>query len=109
LLRQWRRDEVFDAGSRLNALRSPLACGDVFKKDGGNRYYILLGQPCDLVVRFNGSRAAREALLVKLASYQPANAAQSHRYFEVPPLEGIDPWAVDFFTEGLNQLPAPTQ
>jgi hypothetical protein len=98
LLIEWRRDEVFQIGRILNALLAPLACGDVFLKnaDGAKKYFVLLGQPCDLVVRSDGKRAAREAVLVKLAtSYTPV-AASEGRYFEVPPLDGPGPWALDF-------------
>jgi hypothetical protein len=96
LLKQWRRDEVFDPGERLNALRSPLACGDVFLKDGTQRYYVLLGQPCDLMVRPDGQRSANEGVFVKLTtSYTPTPASEG-RFFEVPPLAGTTRWAVDF-------------
>lgn len=95
LLTRWRRDEVFDAGETLNALRAPLACGDVFRKNGSQKYFVLLGQPCDLMVRPNGQRAAREAVLVKLAmAYTPTGS--EGRFFEVPPLEGAGRWALDF-------------
>jgi hypothetical protein len=97
VLRQWRRDEVFDDGSRLNALRSPLACGDVFRKDESNHYWILLAQPCDLIVRPDGTRKADEGFLVRLTnSYTPAAGSEGHRYFDLPALEGTDLWAVDF-------------
>lgn len=96
LLTRWRRDEVFDLGKTLNALRAPLACGDVFTKDGTQKYFILLGQPCDLIVRADGHRAIDEAVLVRLAtSYNPAGASEG-RFFEVPPLEGTERWALDF-------------
>jgi hypothetical protein len=96
LLREWRRDEVFDPGERLNALRSPLACGDVFLKNGTQRYYVLLGQPCDLMVRPDGQRSANEGVFAKLAtSYAPALASEG-RFFEVPPLAGTTRWALDF-------------
>ncbi|MGC0778185.1 MAG: hypothetical protein WCD68_13340, partial [Candidatus Acidiferrum sp.] len=96
LLRQWRRDEVFDPGERLNALRAPLACGDVFLKNETQKYFVLLGQPCDLMVRMNGHRAAGEAVLVKLETSYTPTAASEGRFFEVPPLEGSGRWALDF-------------
>ena len=34
MLEQWRRDEVFDPGERVNTAHSPLACGDVFVRSG---------------------------------------------------------------------------
>jgi len=96
LIREWRRDEVFDIGERLNALRAPLACGDVFVKDKTKRYYVLLGQPCDLMVRADGHRSAHEAVLVMLATSYQHGAASEGRFFEVPALEGASRWALDF-------------
>jgi hypothetical protein len=96
LIREWRRDEVFDIGERLNALRAPLVSGDVFLKDKTKRYYVLLGQPCDLMVRNNGHRSAEESAFVRLVtSYEPAKASEG-RFFEVPALEGTARWALDF-------------
>ncbi len=96
LIREWRRDEIFDVGSRLNAMRAPLACGDVFQKDKTEKYFVLLGQPCDLMVRSNGFRNASEGILVRIdTSYLQRPAAQG-RYFEVPALSGTDAWALDF-------------
>ncbi len=95
LLLQWRRDEVFDAGERLNALRAPLACGDVFQKTATASHFVLLGQPCDLMVRSNGDRAAREGILVRVRPFAAARGSGG-RFFEVPPLDSSDSWALDF-------------
>jgi hypothetical protein len=96
LLREWRREEVFDPGDRLNAMRSPLVGGDVFLKDGTQRYYVLLGQPCDLIVRPQGTRVAYEAVLVRLATSYVPKAGSEGRFFEVPALQGTNRWALDF-------------
>lgn len=96
LLREWRREEVFDPGERLNALLSPLTCGDVFLKEGSARYYVLLGQPCDLSVRPEGTRSASEAVFVRLATSYTPKAGSEGRFFEVPALEGTSRWALDF-------------
>jgi hypothetical protein len=55
--RDIRAREVFFDGAGLNKLHSPLSCGDVFETDQGERY-VLLAQPCDLMVRKNGERNA---------------------------------------------------
>jgi hypothetical protein len=94
LLIDWRRDEVFDIGERLNALLAPLACGDVFQKDDARYYYVLLGQPCDLAVRSDGHRGNEEAFFVRLSTSAPKEG--EGRYFKVPPLAGEGWWALDF-------------
>ena len=98
LVLECRRDEVFLIGEILNALRSPLACGDVFLKDGegAKKYYVLLGQPCDMAVRHDGARSAREGVFVKLATLSTSSTRAEGRFFDVPPLEGQDAWAMDF-------------
>ena len=65
MLAQWRRDEVFDPGERVNAAHSPLTCGDVFIRTNSSQVFVLLGQPCDMAVRQNGSRNTHEAIFVK--------------------------------------------
>jgi hypothetical protein len=48
------------------------------------------------MVRADGQRAAREGVFVKLKfPYEPAVGSEG-RYFEVPPLDGSDRWALDF-------------
>jgi hypothetical protein len=96
LLFQWRRDEVFEAADRLNPLFAPLACGDVFQRGTTNNYFVLLGQPCDLMVRPGGERAADEGMFVKLRCPYEPQAASEGRFFEVPALHGSDRWALDF-------------
>ena len=65
MLAQWRRDEVFDPGERINAAHSPLSCGDVFVRTNSSKVFVLLGQPCDMAVRFDGGRNTHEAIFVK--------------------------------------------
>ncbi|MGH9739744.1 MAG: hypothetical protein ACRD4X_14335 [Candidatus Acidiferrales bacterium] len=98
LVLECRRDEVFLIGEILNALRSPLACGDVFLKDGdgAKKYYVLLGQPCDMAVRHDGARSAHEGVFVKLAPSSVSPVRSEGRFFDVPPLEGQDAWTMDF-------------
>jgi hypothetical protein len=49
-----RRLELYENGSHINALHMPLELGDIFEKPGETnegRKFILLAQPCDLMVR----------------------------------------------------------
>ena len=47
------RYELYD--DKINEYFCPLKSGDIFEK--GNKKYILLAQPCDLMIRSNGKRA----------------------------------------------------
>ncbi len=49
------RGEVYDSDNDLNRLYLPLDCGDIFKTETGEQY-LLVGQPCDLMVRKSGRR-----------------------------------------------------
>lgn len=50
------RFEVYDAGGELNDWHTPIGLGDIFQIAPTGNDYILLGQPCDLVVRSKGLR-----------------------------------------------------
>jgi hypothetical protein len=49
-----RHDELYVSGEVINKSHAPLQCGDIFKI--GDKQFILLVQPCDLMVRTGGSR-----------------------------------------------------
>ena len=53
---QMQRYEMYDAGEKLNAWHTPIGLGDIFRIGSVGNHYILLGQPCDLVVRSRGLR-----------------------------------------------------
>ncbi|MBN1936860.1 MAG: hypothetical protein JW934_19520 [Anaerolineae bacterium] len=63
---QIRRMEVFDEPELLNAGYQPIDLGDIFEIR--NKKYILLAQPCDLMVRENGARSQGidDAVLVQI-------------------------------------------
>jgi hypothetical protein len=69
-VQDWRIDEVFDDGSRINRIHSPLCCGDIFEVTNSHQRFILLAQPCDITVRGTGNRIGRrraeEAILVEI-------------------------------------------
>jgi len=74
----WRiqRREMYLEGVALNRLHLPLDLGDIFCRKGTNggrdRLYILVGQPCDLMVRTDGKRRYRvyEANLLEVQDAQ---------------------------------------
>jgi hypothetical protein len=79
------RLENYEEANVLNELHRPIDVGDVFQK--GSKNYILIGPPCDLMVRGSGWRGTtsdlvKEIILAEITSRQP------------PPGVG---WRVDFF------------
>jgi hypothetical protein len=52
------KDELYESPEHLNRNHFPLELGDIFAKTGtdSQKRYILLAQPCDLMVRGNGLR-----------------------------------------------------
>ncbi|MBN1567628.1 MAG: hypothetical protein JXA73_07260 [Acidobacteria bacterium] len=99
-LHHWRVGEVFDDGSQINPVNSPLCCGDVFLHETDLRKYILLAQPCDLVVRGKGSmlgkRNCEEGIFVCLGMGKPADELKE-RFFVVKGMEPDgSPWSIDF-------------
>jgi hypothetical protein len=48
--------ELYENADYLNRNHLPLELGDIFKKIKGRKHYILLAQPCDLMLRINGKR-----------------------------------------------------
>jgi hypothetical protein len=101
-LLEWRRAEVYDQGPYINSLFSPLACGDLFAKTKeGAPAFVLLEQPCDLVVRQDGKRIACEGTLVKIAK----KAADGRsRLYGIPRWNEDDELSLDFLECGSVQL-----
>ena len=69
---QIQRFEIYDAGDELNPFHTPIDLGDIFQFNSNGRHYILLAQPCDLMVRKDGmrnyedNRFGRTAAMVEL-------------------------------------------
>ncbi len=58
-LAQMRFDELYEAGQLINRFRDPLRNGDLFEVGGGSTagLWVLIAQPCDLMVRSDGRRS----------------------------------------------------
>ena len=50
-------DEIYESADHINTLHLPLELGDLFAKEGSDKLYVLIAQPCDLSVRRGGRRA----------------------------------------------------
>ena len=75
VLASLRNSEVWEDGKIVNAAFTPLANGDVFCFDGGDpkapnspRLFVLVGQPCDIMLRADGKRVSDMAMLVPLTA-----------------------------------------
>jgi hypothetical protein len=85
----------------VNSALSPLANGDVFQLDDSedetrkqSRRFVLLGQPCDLMLRPNGTRGLSEAMLVTLK--QDQGGGQREKVPLLPFLLDGMRWKLDF-------------
>lgn len=69
------RLELYDDHEHLNAHNLPTDLGDVYQKTTGTKQYILLAQPCDLMVRNDKKPGRRpstyEATLVEIVEDEP--------------------------------------
>ena len=59
-----RRLELYEDGEFVNDAHLPLELGDIFSL--WNKKYILIAQPCDLMIRENGSRKAQSVTLARI-------------------------------------------
>jgi hypothetical protein len=71
------RTENYVSGAWVNALQLPVENGDIFECGDGVEaaYYVLIAQPCDLVLRGNGVREAQECALLPIVLH--ANPKQT--------------------------------
>lgn len=62
ILSKVRQKELYD--NNINARHSEISTGDIFEIQG--QYYILVTQSCDTVLRKNGERTLKQAILLKI-------------------------------------------
>jgi hypothetical protein len=78
----WRlqQQEMYEPGDYINALHLPIEGGDIFQKtDGGStKSFILIGQPCDLMVRTNDGQRHPEITDVHLAEIAPLDTQKGY-------------------------------
>lgn len=84
------REELYELDEHINRNYLPLELGDIFERVGGTsaKKYILLAQPCDLMVRGDGKRHP-DLHRVTLAEVVPAetnpNYSEEMPYFDPSP------------------------
>jgi hypothetical protein len=102
-----RRLEMYEDSEYLNQHFLPTELGDVYEGKGGKRY-ILLVQPCDLMVRSDGSRKGSvfEAIVAKIVDKAPEKPEGSFRLEFFDPETGADWYVIfrDVFTVPLDVL-----
>lgn len=78
------QEELYDLQEHLNPVHLPLELGDVFETSSGSQF-VLVEQPCDLMVRSDGTRRPElyEALLLPLKREAPKPGLE-HLAFELP-------------------------
>lgn len=76
--------EIYDSGDHINGLHLPIEVGDLLERQSGKRY-IVVAQPCDLMVRPGGLRKPdlTHLLVAELASGAAA-AADLFAEFRLP-------------------------
>ncbi len=62
---------MYESKKYLSNLPIPLELGDIFFYD--KRFFILISQPCSLVIRNDGSRTAAKVILLELVKGHPAH------------------------------------
>lgn len=79
------KEETFDSGEHINRFHFPVELGDIFEKTSGSgRQFILIGQPCDLMIRSDGKRS-NEPEFVMMAEIVNKNRVTPTAYdWEIP-------------------------
>lgn len=105
LLKEWRLREITDPSKVINLIHSPLCCGDIFENTVNNKQYVLIAQPCDLIVRgmdstTPGHRSTDEGFFVRLL-YEVRNEKHKSDRYQYFIIEGVDTvndksWIFDF-------------
>jgi len=73
--------ELYDEATYINQIFKPLEVGDIFQKAGTTKKKVVIGQPCDLMIRSDGKRYGTK--LVALAELTE-NAISGEGGFELP-------------------------
>ncbi len=86
------RDELFESDVYINQNHLPLEAGDIFERVGASssKRYILLAQPCDLMVRSNGKRHPeldRVPMAEVVCNEQTSHYSEELPYFGSSPAE----------------------
>jgi hypothetical protein len=107
---QFQRIEMYDDDEFVNPLHLALGIGDVFKTLDGNRYFVVLAQPCDLAVRSHGLRRGKQfddrfqVVLAEIQKTNPEKLEDSQHRLNLFESDDSQVWCV--FLNCLFSLPA---
>jgi hypothetical protein len=82
------RDELYEFNDHINKNHLPIDLGDIFERAGSEKKYILLAQPCDLMVRGDGKRHPelhRVPLAEVVSTDTRPNYSEEMPYFDASP------------------------
>lgn len=74
--RRLQHNEIYETAELVNKVHLPIASGDIFK-DAKNQQFILLAQPCDLMVRGTGLRRAKDRDSRQMVPLAPVRKVES--------------------------------
>lgn len=98
-LEAFRTQEVWEPEGLVNKGCSPLACGDVFEMDAQEDAppprFILLVQPCDIMLRPKGARDADTGFLVMLKQLDNISDRPNQKQIGLPFLLNGKQWVCD--------------
>lgn len=84
LANELQRGEVYEDGEYINRVHLPVELGDVFRKRTGTATYVLLAQPCDLMVREGGKRSGEPEFLTLAKLQQNKPELGPEHWYEIP-------------------------
>ena len=86
-IRELQRLETLQDADPVNQVHLPLELGDIFERIEGGKRFVLLGPPCDLIVRSEGQRRrnTNTGVLVEIRSVEGASGDEELRlpFFEL--------------------------
>jgi hypothetical protein len=97
------RRELYENGKHINVLHMPIELGDIFLKTGTSKKFILLGQPCNLMVRTNNAHMGKrtndyhEVVLAQIVDEEKKGETEDS-YYELLYFNGNEgnKWYADF-------------
>lgn len=101
-----RYKELFLSGHIINGLNYPIENGDIFEvtKDGQTfQKYILVAQECDLMVRSNGTRNSKVAVLLQIEKIIETSGLSKTK-LESLDFPTIDSFLLKYYNEGTNNI-----
>jgi len=83
-----RRIELYENGDFLNGHHFPIELGELFQKTKGKRRFVVIAQPCELMVRSDGRRQSIGHVFLAEIFHDKPN--ESGAFFELPYLDETD-------------------